>query len=409
MPKYFYKAKNLKAEEKVGAMEAPSVSELAKALKDKGYFLISSDEEKKGVKNKINLEKLKSLERFFGIPLKEKLFFTKNMEVMIRTGVPLPRAFSILANQAKNTKFKKALLEISSKIMKGDSLSDALAFFPDIFSVLYRETLKVGEETGKIEESLGILAQQMEREHELKSSIKTAMVYPVIVLILAVFIGIAMFIFAIPKLKQAFTELEVELPITTKMLISLSDFMVNQWPIFLLLVCIIVVLIATLIKKKKSNKITGLIILRIPLVSKIIKQINSAITLRTLSSLMSAGVPIVRALNVASGSLNNYFFKQSLLKASKIVEKGQKLSQALEPYKHLYSPMVIEMMKVGEETGETSEVLEKLASFYEKEVTAATEKISSVIEPFLIIVIGGIVGFFALSMMQPMFSLMQGF
>jgi len=374
-----------------------------------GYFLISADKERKGGKLKFNLGKLSYLEKFFGIPLKEKLFFTRNMEVMIRTGVPLPRSFSILAKQAKNTKFKKALNEISEKIMKGDNLSDALAFFPDIFSSLYRETLKVGEETGKIEESLNILSQQMEREHELKSKVKTAMVYPVMVLILTVLIGIAMFIFAIPKLKQAFTELKVELPFTTKMLIAFSDFMVEKWPLFLLIVCILIVLIAIAVKKKKGGKITSTITLKIPIVSKIIKQVNSALTLRTLSSLMSAGVPIVRALDIASGSLSNYFFKQSLKNASMIVEKGKKVSEALEPYKHLYSPMVIEMMKVGEETGETSEVLEKLASFYEKEVAAATEKISSVIEPFLIIVIGGIVGFFALSMMQPMFSIMKGF
>lgn len=398
----------MEGKEESGVLEAQDERHLAKLLRQKGYFLISTAEETKKEKRKFRLPKLDFLTRFFSVPLTEKLFFTKNLEVMIRTGVPLPRAFRILSTQAKNKKLKKALTKISEEIIKGQNLSAVLGQYPDIFSPLYQETVKVGEETGKLEESLRALSNQMEKEHNLKAKVKTAMVYPGIVLAMAFLIGIFMMIFAVPNLKNAFQELEIELPFTTKIILSTADFLTKKWPLALLMVAGLVFILFMLLRTQKGGRFKSKIALKIPFISKIVRQTNSALALRTLSSLLRSGVPVVRTLEVASGALGNFYFKQSLKEASKVVEKGAKVSQALLPYEALYSPMVLQMLQIGEETGETSEILEKLANFYEEEVTAATERLSSVIEPFLILVIGAIVGFFAISMMQPMFGAMKG-
>jgi len=407
MPKFSYKAKNFNGKEENGIMEASDKLRLAKLLKQKGYFLVSAELITKKTKKSGN-KALSFLEGMFGVPLADKLFFTRNLEVMIKAGVSLPRAFNVLSRQTKSKKFKKALSSIADKIIKGESISDCLGGHPWIFSALYRETMRIGEETGKLEDALHILSIQMEREHKIKSDIASAMVYPAVVLGMAVFIGIFMFLFAVPKLKESFTEMKVVLPITTRAMFDFVDFLIVQWPLAILSLGILITGLLIFIKSKKTVKIKSIILLKIPVIRKITKTANSALTLRTLSSLLAAGVPIVKSLEIASGALSNYYFKMSLVESAKSVEKGGKLSDSLKKYEDIYSPVVMQMMEVGEETGETPQVLAKLADFYEEEVAISTKKLSSVIEPFLILVIGGVVGFFAISMMQPMFSMMGG-
>ncbi len=407
MPIYFYKAKNLEAEEEAGTLEAKNPSELAKILRKKKYFLTYVKEEKEEKKGILSFN-LDFFDRFFKVPLAEKLFFTKNLRVMMKTGVSLPRAFKILSRQAKNSKFKQALKTISEKISKGNSLSKSLGFFPEIFSDLYKETLKAGEETGSLEESLKILENQMQREHDLKSKVKTAMAYPMMVLIMTLLIGVFMMIFAVPNLKVAFEELNVQLPLTTKIFLSSADFLMKNWIGFGFFIFILILVLTSYLRTKKGQKTKSKLLLKIPIVSKIIKETNSSLALMILSSLLKAGVPVVRGLEITSGALSNFYFKESLINASKVVEKGGKISDSLKPYKNLYSPMVLEMMEIGEETGETSEILKGLADFYEEEVTNSLDKLSSVIEPILILGIGVIVGFFAISMLQPIFNISKG-
>ncbi len=407
MPIYFYKAKNLEAEEEAGILNAKNPSELAKILRKKKYFLTYVKEEKEEKKGILSFN-LDFFDRFFNVPLTEKLFFTKNLRVMIKTGVSLPRAFKILSRQAKNSKFKQALKTISEKISKGKSLSESLGFFPAIFSDLYKETLKVGEETGSLEESLKILDSQMQREHDLKSKVKTAMAYPMIVLIMTLLIGVFMMIFAVPNLKIAFEELNVQLPLTTKMFLSSADFLMKNWIGFGFLIFILILALTSYFRTRKGQKTKSNLLLKIPVVSKITKETNSSLALMILSSLLKAGVPVVRSLEITSGALSNFYFKESLIDASKVVERGGKISESLKPYKNLYSPMVLEMMEIGEETGETSEILKGLADFYEEEVTNSLDKLSSTIEPILILGIGAIVGFFAISMLQPIFNISKG-
>jgi len=404
MAEYFYKAKNLKGEKKDGVLEAEDQHQLVSTLKQQGYFLLSCKREAQ----KQNFFKFNFLSQLFSIPLTEKLFFTRNLTVMTRTGVSLVRAFDILACQTKNKKFKKVLIDISRKIQKGNSLSKALSFYPKIFPPLYQETVKVGEETGELEKSLTVLSEQMERSHDLKSKIKSAMVYPLVVVCMLFGIGIFMMVFAVPKIREAFVDMKIELPVTTRAILAFADFAKEKWPLVLVIIGILVVVIMLVSKRKKGGKFVSGVLLKIPIISKIVRQANSALTLRTLSSLMAAGVPIVRSLNICSGALNNFYFQESLKKAAEVVEKGEKLSKALRPYEKIYSPMVLQMMEVGEETGETADVLKKLAEFFEGEVSESTQRLSSVLEPFLMLIVGIIVGFFVVSMMQPMFGMMGG-
>ncbi|PIP31550.1 hypothetical protein COX24_02835 [bacterium (Candidatus Gribaldobacteria) CG23_combo_of_CG06-09_8_20_14_all_37_87_8] len=411
MPLYFYKAKNLEGKEIEGQKEAIDRKDLTSFLKKQGYFLLSFEAKTASGKEQTEETKrialLETIEGIFGVPLTEKLFFTRNLAVMLKTGVSLVRSFEILSLQAKNKQFKKILSEIARKINKGDSLSFVLSKYPKVFPALFTETVKVGEETGKLEESLETLALQMEKSHDLKSKVKSAMVYPCVVLLMAFFIGIFMFIFAVPQLEKAFTEMNITLPLTTKVILASSKILQHYWPFAILAIFGLGLAGFLLTKSGKGGKTKSWLILKMPLISKIVKQANSALMLRTLSSLISAGVPIVKALDVSTGALSNFYYKASLKEAALMVEKGEKLSTALQKYKNIYSAMVLQMIEIGEETGQTADVLLKLANFLESEVSTSTERLSVVIEPILILFIGVVVGFFAVSMMQPMFSMMQ--
>ena len=414
MPQYSYKAKNLNGEDIEGSLEAVNEKQLAKSLRSQGYFLVQSqtaqtEESKEALSEKpLGKININFLENLFSVPLTEKLFFVRNLKVMVKTGVSLVRSFEILSNQTRSKKFKKILREISLKINKGESLSASLGHYPKVFPVVFQETIKVGEETGRLEQALQTLNKQMEKEHDLKSKIKSAMVYPMMVLAMAFGMGIFMMIFAVPKIKTAFLEMGVELPFTTKMILGFAGLLAEHSVLCILGLLGLILGVVFFARSGKGGKIKSGLWLRLPVISKLSRQTNSALTLRTLSSLLQAGVPIVRALHIASGSLGNFYFRDALERAAFSVEKGDKLSKALKDYQKIFSPMVVQMIEVGEETGETPDILEKLAEFLEEEVGASTQRLSSIIEPILIMGVGGVVGFFAVAMMQPMFNIMDG-
>lgn len=403
MAKYFYTARSLKGESKIGTQEAKDTHELARVLRQEGYLLITAHLEEGLPKKKFAL----SLPFFDRVGVKEKMFFTRNLRVMIAAGLPLPRALRILAEQSKSKKFRNALIDVSEEIIKGRAFSQTLARYPVIFSELYQNMVKIGEESGTLEEVLNVLTQQMEREYELKSKIKGAMIYPTVIICAMIGIGFLMLIMVVPKLAETFKELNIELPLTTQIVIFLGTFLAEKWYLAISIVIIFLIIFRAILKTKIGKKLIDSLILKIPIISAIIKKTNSAYTTRTLSSLITAGVPIVRSLEIVSGALSNFYFKEAMTKAAEKVRKGEKLSEVIKPYQNLYPNLVSQMMEVGEETGETSSILAKLADFYEEEVTTATKNLSSIIEPVLMLIIGAVVGFFAISMVQPMYSMLQ--
>lgn len=402
MPQYFYTAKSFKGELETGTLGAKDKKELSKILHQRGYVLIKAELEAEELRRKFEI----SLPFFKRVSLTEKMMFTRNLQVMISAGVSLPRSLSILSIQSKNKKFKKALDETLEAVNKGEAFSDSLKRYPDIFPELFVSMIRVGEESGTLEDVLKNLTFQMEREHELGAKIKGAMIYPAVIICAMMGIGTLMLIMVVPKLAETFKELEIDLPPTTRFVIGLGEFLAAFWYLLLIVIFILFFLFTRALKIKMGKRVFDSIALKIPIISPIIKKTNSAQTLRTLSSLIVSGIPLIQALKIISGTLGNVYFQEAIAKSIEKVRKGEKLSLALKPYQNLYPLMVIQMIEVGEETGQTSEILAKLANFYEEEVTNATKNLSAIIEPVLMLLIGGAVGFFAVSMIQPIYSML---
>ncbi len=405
MPIYSYLAKNLNGESRVGVMEAVDKRELAKMLRQKGYILVSAETKDKPKKISFNF----SIPFLSGVSLVDKIMFFRNLLVMINAGVSLPRALGILSEQVKNKKFKKIISEIKEKVVRGETFSDSLKNYPQIFNNLFVSMIKVGEESGTLSEVLDILSRQMEREHQIIAKVRGAMIYPIVIILVMILIGILMMILVVPKLSKIFSDLNIELPLTTKIIINLSNFLINFWYLALLAFTGFIIIFVSFFKTERGKKIRDAIFLKAPLISKIVQKTNIARSIRTLSSLIEAGVPISRSLEITSSTLSNVYYRDALKKSSQEIKSGRKLSEILANYKDIYSSLVIQMVKVGEETGETSDILKQLADFYEDEVYDITKNLSSIIEPVLMVIIGAAVGFFAISIIQPIYGIVQGF
>ena len=404
MPSFSYIAKTLKGETVAKVVEAKDKYILARQLRQKGEILISAvSEEEKASKKKIRLANLIEMGR---VSVVEKMMFTRNLRVMIKAGVALPKALRLLAEQSKSRKFKNALLDTVDEITKGRAFSESLARYPNIFSELFTSMLKVGEEAGTMEDVLETLTQQMDREHRLKSQIMGAMMYPMVIISAMLGIGLLMLAIVVPKLAVTFEELHVELPYTTQVIIFLGAFLTEKWYLFIAIVIALAVFLKIGLKSKKGSKIFDMILLKIPIISPIVRKINSAYTVRTLSSLIASGVPIVRALEIVSKTLSNFYFREVITEAAERIKKGAKLADVLDAHQDIYPTLVIQMIRVGEETGETSNILAQLADFFEEEVARTTKNMASIIEPIIMLMIGGAVGFFAVSMIQPMYSML---
>lgn len=404
MPTYSYVAKSMKGVPKSGTMEAESEQQVARALREDGYLLVSAKSQSKK-KSRLSLE----IPFLSSVSLSEKMIFSRNLQVMVSSGVSLPSALNILSKQAKSRKFQRVISEISQGVVEGESFSDLLTKYPSIFSDLYCNMVRVGEESGNLENVLLILTRQMEKEHELKSKIIGAMVYPAVILVTMMGIGVIMLIFVIPKLAETFTDLGIDLPPTTRFVIWLGNSAKSYWYLIPVLVFGLIFLVRLAAKTKIGKLVIDTVVLKIPVISGLVKKTNSAYTVRTLGSLIASGVPIVRALELVAGSLNNSYFKKAIMESSEKIKKGAKLAESLRDYEgKLYSNLVIQMIEIGEETGKTAEILNKLAEFFEEEVSNATKNLSAIVEPVMMVVIGGAVGFFVISMIQPMYSMIQG-
>ncbi len=405
MPAYSYIAKSFKGDVKTGLLEAKDMHQLAQTLRQKGYILIRADLEKSKTEKSDFLREIipSFLKR---ISLKEKLMFARNLQVMVSSALPLPKSLETLAYQSHNKRFRKILLNIKDEIIKGKNFSDALSKYPNVFSGLFQNMIKVGEESGTMEEVLKVLTRHIEREHELKGRVKGAMIYPAVIICAMIGIGILMMIMVVPKLSKAFEDMNIKLPLTTRIIIGLGNFLANRWYFVIIIVLFLIILVRFAFKRKGFKRIFDRLVLKIPIISPLIKKINSAYTVRSLGSLTSCGVPIVRSLEIISRVMENVHYKQALLTVAEEVKKGGKLSTALKPYEQLYPLLVTQMIEVGEETGETSNILEKLADFFEEDVENATKNLTAVIEPFLMMLVGTAVGFFAVSMIQPIYSMM---
>lgn len=340
------------------------------------------------------------------VSLVEKIMFTRNLAEMSGAGLSLPRALKTLARQSKSQFFQETIIQIADDVRKGQSLASSFSKQPKIFNEFFVNMIKVGELSGNLEQVLKILSSQMKKDHDLIAKVRGAMFYPAVILVAMLGIGTGMMIFVVPKLTTVFEELNVDLPLTTRVLISFSHLLQNYILFALIGLVILIVLFRFFIKTKRGKKYLHLIFLHTPIFGTIVKKVNLARFSRTLSSLVKGGLGIVESLNVLSHTLGNLYYQASLKRAAKAVEQGETLHQTLSKDENLYPLMILQMVEVGEETGSLADILERLASFYEEEVDQTTKNLASIIEPILMIIIGAAVGFFAISMITPMYSMM---
>ncbi len=400
--KFSYKSVTANGTVEENIREADDQFALARDLKAEGKTLITAEEtDEKAAASRFNLS-------FGGVKLADKITFAKNLGAMIDAGLALSRALAVMERQAKSAKFKEILRALSTYVEKGSALSDALAKFPETFSALFVSMVRAGEESGKLGDSLRIVAEQMDRSYALRRKIRGAMMYPTIILSVMVIIGILMLMFVVPTLTATFTELNVKLPMTTQAVISMSD-LLTAHPVGVIggLVLLIIACI-TASRTRRGRRGFEFVMLRMPIIGTLIKETNAARMSRTFSSLLSSGVDMVAAISITQDVLQNSFYKEALAEAGREIQKGAAVSAVFARYERLFPPMVNEMIAVGEETGKLPGMLLQIAIFFEGEVDQKTKDMSTVIEPFLMVIIGAAVGFFAVSMITPIYSLSSG-
>ncbi len=400
MPTFNYKAITEDGKTVENRAEAADKFDLVKSLKSRGLSVVFAREEKK---TEWSMKKLNLL--VASVKLREKIVFARNLSSMIEAGISLSRALEILERQTKNPKLKDVLHSISEEIKNGGTLSGGMKKFPNVFSPLFIAMVHSGEESGRLVETLGVVGKQLEQSYTLRKKIKGAMMYPSIVLFAMLVIGILMFIYVVPTLTSTFKEFKIDLPASTKIIMAISDFLVAHTASAISILAAVFAGIYFGLKTKAGQRASDFLVLRIPIISGIVKQYNSAQTARTLSSLFASGVSVVEALTITEEVLQNSYYKAVLVKAQDVVQKGVPLSSVFAENENIYPALVGEMMTVGEETGKLSDMLEKIAVFYEEEVDAVTKDLSTVIEPFLMLFMAGGVGFFAVSMISPMYKL----
>lgn len=335
----------------------------------------------------------------------EKIILARNLAAMIQAGLSLSRALQAMERQSRNPKLKQVLASLNADISKGKTLHDALDAFPNIFSELFRSMVRAGEESGRLAPSLLLVSTQMERAYNLKKKVRGALIYPVIVIIAMVGIGILMLMFVVPTLTQTFSELGAELPLSTKVVLASSSFLTNHFLVALLLFLVLAVGITTGLRTPRGRRARDYVVIHIPIIGEMVKEVNAARTTRTLASLLSSGVEVVHALDVTRDVLQNSYFKEVLDQAKASVERGEPINTTFSAHEHLYPVLVGEMIAVGVETGKLADMLEQTALFYEAEVEQKTKDLSTVIEPFLMLFIGSVVGIFAVSMIAPIYSI----
>ena len=398
--KFKYQAKDKDGKEIAGERAASDRFALARELRAEGLMVLSARpaETPAGARWQRWLS-------FGAVKMRDKIMFAGNLGAMIGAGLSLARALAVMERQAASKKFRQVIAGLSERIKEGKSLNHALGLFPEVFPPVFISMVAAGEESGKLPQALTVVAEQLMKSYDLQRKVRGAMIYPAIIVGVIIIIGILMMIFLVPNLTAIFKELNAELPLSTRIVIATSNFLANHTLIFLLGFLLFISGLVTYFRSARGRLTISWLTLHLPLVKPIAKEVSSAATMRTLSSLISAGVGMVESLTITRQVVQNHYYQAVVAQAAVAVEKGETLAAAFKQHEDLYPPLVGEMIEVGEETGKLSEMLLKGALFYEEEINQATKNLSTIIEPALMVLIGLAVGFFAVSMIGPIYSL----
>lgn len=338
------------------------------------------------------------------------VIFTRQLSAMVGAGVPLIRALNALSTHvAESPVLKEILISIIHDVELGSTLGDALSKYPNTFNDIYVNMVRAGEAAGILDETLKRLALQQEKNTNMRKKIKSSMTYPIVLITITVLAFFGLMFFVVPQIGKIMKELggaDAELPAITSFMLGLSDFIIQFWYIIIGGMIALIYGILLYIKTKRGRYQFHYLILRLPIINKIITKVAVAHFTRTFSALIEAGVAVLEALDITSHAVGNAVFEKELLDAAEKVKNGKTLSSVIEA-KPIFPPIVSQMLLVGEETGQTDKVIIKVAEFYEEEVDLAIEGLSSIIEPVMIVIMGGMVGLIAASVMLPIANLAQ--
>jgi type IV pilus assembly protein PilC len=396
MALFAYTASDTNGNKKTGTVDARTRELAVGLLKGQGLYVIELVEKRDNFINKLGFIR--------GVPQNEVVQFTRQFSTMISAGLPISRALDVLANQSSNKALKKVLMEVLRDIEGGSSLSMALSRHPQAFPPTYQALVRAGEASGKLDEILKRLATTMEKQRELNSKFKAAMIYPSIVFMAMIGVFVLMMVFVIPKLATMYESLNVELPAMTQAMIAISDFFVNNIIIMGVLAAGAVLGARYFLHTEAGKEVVSNVFFGVPIFGKINKQKEITDFTRTLSLLIASAIPIVEALNIVAGVMNNKRYREAAYEAAAAVEKGNALSEYIKT-NSIFPPLLGQMTSVGEETGQLDEVLDRVANYLEGEVDHSVKGLSSALEPVILILLGSMVGFLIVSIITPIYKI----
>jgi len=396
---YDYKVRDRSGALITGQLAGDSEALVLQRLREMGMTPVEVKKANAGMKMEINL-------RPGRVKLKQISVFCRQFATMVNSGLPILRALAILADQTDNTEFAKVLIQVRTDVENGSSLSAAMGKHPKAFNNLFISMVKAGEAGGVLDDVLLNLADQIEKEVELRRQIKSAMTYPVVVVALVVLILGAMLLFVVPQFETIYTQLGGQLPLPTRILLGVSSAVRNYWYIVALLAGVGGFLFRRYKRTDAGRARVDAAKIRVPVFGPLFHKVALARFASTLGMLLRAGVPILQALDNVKETVNNRVIADAVDDVKTSVREGESIARPLSKHK-VFPPMVVQMLAVGEETGAVDTMLDKVADFYNNEVTATVEALTSLIEPLLIAVIGGCVGAAVIALYMPIFNIIN--
>jgi type IV pilus assembly protein PilC len=398
MALYAYRAIDKQGEIIQDKLEGSGEMAVAHELRQQGLLVLDVKEQ--------SLSQKDILAPFKRIKLSDLVIISRQLATMINAGLPIVRALYVLSEQTENPKLKDVVVAVRKDVEAGSSLSQALEKHPEIFSRLYAEMVKAGEIGGILDGVLLRVADQLERDQDLRRKIRSALTYPTVVLVLAILAASFMLIFIVPVFAEMFQDLGGTLPLPTRICMAISDILTSFWGVLVYAgMALAVVMFLRWKKSERGRKVWGRAVLRIPAkIGDVVKKATLSRFARTLATLSAAGVPILQSIEITATSSGNWVVENALLKSRDAIREGLPIYKPLQE-EPVFPPMVTRMIAVGEETGDIDGMLTKIAEFYESEVDAAVRALTSIIEPLMVVVVGGIVGAIVISMYLPMFEI----
>ncbi|HOZ47597.1 MAG TPA: type II secretion system inner membrane protein GspF [Candidatus Hydrogenedentes bacterium] len=405
MAKFAYKAMDRNGKQTIGIIEAESQALAINDIRSLGLFPTQVREARKSDERRARKAK-GGADGFYigGVKQKQVVVMTRQMSTLIDAGLPLLRSLNVLIAQLKPCKMRDILREISEDVQAGSTFSDALAKHPKAFDRLYVNMVRAGEVGGLLEVVLQRLAVFMERRQALKRRVKSAMIYPIAVIVIASGIVTFLLIRVVPVFAEIFAEFDKGLPAPTQFLVDAGDFMVYRWWLLLVIVNSIIITVKLMSKSQQVKRVFDRIVLKLPLFGDLVVKVGVARFARTLGTLITSGVPILQALKITKDTISNEVIQNAVQKVHDSIKEGDTMAAPLDEAK-VFPQMVVNMIDVGEETGSLDAMLMKVADIYDAEVEAAVDAMLALMEPAIIVVLGGIIGFIVVSLYLPIFTL----